>query len=45
MSKIDAKAGIDAKANAKVSVKGTGGVDVDGSPALTNVKGSMVMIN
>lgn len=43
--KIDAKAGIDAKANAKVSIKGTGGVDVDGSPALTNVKGSMVMIN
>ena len=29
----------------KVSVKGTAGVDVDGSPGLTNVKGSMVMIN
>jgi uncharacterized protein involved in type VI secretion and phage assembly len=43
--KIEAGTGLTAKANTKVSIKGTGGVDVDGSPALTNVKGSMVMIN
>jgi phage protein D/phage baseplate assembly protein gpV len=43
--KIDARSGLTAKAGQKVSIKGTGGVEVDGSPGMTDVKGSMVNLN